>query len=174
MTSFSRYSCATDPPRPFTTSLVCVVALVLIAASRVVASEAIVDPHPGEGERQRVQLVVEDLRARLALSHHVAVSVVDANPLVVSVRPAPDRQGVFELSVEADFLRELTDEELGAVVAHELGHVWIFTNHPYLHTESLANQIAMRVVTRESLEQVYGKLTARGRMKGSVVRFKDD
>ena len=33
---------------------------------------------------------------------------------------------------------------------HELGHVWIFTHHPYLQTEQLANRIAMRLVSRTS------------------------
>ena len=46
------------------------------------------------------------------------------------------------------------------MVAHELGHVWIYTHHPYLQTEQLANQIAMRVVSRESLDSVYGKVWA--------------
>jgi len=55
----------------------------------------------------------------------------------------------------------LTDDDIKAVVAHELGHVWIFTHHPYLQTEQLANEIAMRLVTRESLEPVYAKVQKR-------------
>ena len=47
-------------------------------------------------------------------------------------------------------------------MAHELGHVWVFTHHPYLQTEKLANQIAMRVVTRDSLVNVYHKLWEHG------------
>jgi len=47
---------------------------------------------------------------------------------------------------------------LSASIAHELGHVWIFTHHPYLQTELLANQIALKVVTREELERVYEKV----------------
>jgi predicted Zn-dependent protease len=65
----------------------------------------------------------------------------------------------------------LTPDELEAAIAHELGHVWVFTHHPYLQTEELANQIAMRAVSRESLERVYGKVWERGGMKGDLVRF---
>jgi hypothetical protein len=56
-------------------------------------------------------------------------------------------------------------------VAHELGHVWVFTHHPYLQTERLANQIAMRVVSRGSLAGVYRKLWERGGVKGDLQAF---
>jgi predicted Zn-dependent protease len=49
-------------------------------------------------------------------------------------------------------------EELEAAIAHELGHAWVFTHHAYLQTEELANQIAMRMVTRAGPERVYGKV----------------
>ncbi len=51
--------------------------------------------------------------------------------------------------------------EVRAVVAHELGHVWMFTHHPYLPTEMLANEVALRVVDRQVLEQVYEKVWKR-------------
>jgi hypothetical protein len=56
-------------------------------------------------------------------------------------------------------------------MAHELGHVWVFTHHPYLQTEKLANQIAMRVVTRDSLVSVYQKLWEHGGTKGDLNTF---
>ena len=59
--------------------------------------------------------------------------------------------GGFTLSFEAGFAERLTEDELTAAVAHELGHVWIYTYFPFLQTEQLANEIAMRVVSRESL-----------------------
>jgi len=89
-------------------------------------------------------------------------------------RPIRGGAGTFRVSVEASFLDELTDHELEAVVAHELGHVWIFTHHPFLQTEQLANQIAMRVVTRESLFLVYGKVWADASSAGSLPRFPDE
>jgi Zn-dependent peptidase ImmA (M78 family) len=63
---------------------------------------------------------------------------------------------------------------LKSTVAHELGHVWIFTHHPYLQTESLANQIAERVVSRESLVQVYEKVWKALGTKGDLARFVAD
>jgi hypothetical protein len=65
----------------------------------------------------------------------------------------------------------LSEEDVRAVIAHELGHVWIFTHHPYLHTEALANQKALAVVSRESLVRVYEKVWRRGGQKGSLEAF---
>ena len=66
------------------------------------------------------------------------------------------------MSFEESFIGTLNEDELRAVIAHELGHVWIFTHHPYLQTEALANNVAMRVVTRDSLERVYAKVRQHG------------
>ena len=60
---------------------------------------------------------------------------------------------------------------MSAVVAHELGHVWIFTHHPYLQTEQLANQIAMRLVARETLEPIYEKLWKRLGVTGDLSTY---
>ena len=75
--------------------------------------------------------------------------MVPKNPLMVSVE-FDDADTGFLLTLEQDFVDELTDEELRAAIAHELGHVWIFTHHPYLQTEALANQIAQRLVPRDT------------------------
>ena len=112
----------------------------------------------------RVQQIVDDLKSRLAIPQRVVVSFVDQNPLMVSVGPVPG--GGFELSFEADFAERLTLEELTAAVAHELGHVWIYTHFPFLQTEQLANEIAMRVVSRESLVPVYTQMFERARVTG--------
>ena len=108
---------------------------------------------------------------RLALKATVTAIIVQTNALLVSVEPEEGRENAFRLSFEDSFLDGLDDEGLRAVVAHELGHVWIFTHHPYLHTELLANSVAMRVVSRESLEEVYNKVWERGGVKGSIARF---
>ena len=120
------------------------------------------------GRRDRVQRVVDDSKARLEIPQDVDVSIVPSNALVVSVQP---RDGAFVLSFEEGFLRELSDDDLRAVVAHELGHVWIFTHHPYLQTEQLANQIAMRLVTRETLEPIYDKLWKRLGVTGDMATY---
>ena len=64
-------------------------------------------------------------------------------------------------------------------MAHELGHVWIYTHHPFLQTEELANEIAMRVVSRELLESLYQKVWERTGTKGKLTylpgsRTRDD
>src|SRR5262245_10391674 len=58
----------------------------------------------------RVQQIVDDLKGRLAIPQAVTVSIVDENPLMVSVAPAPD--GGFILSFEAGFAERLTEDEL--------------------------------------------------------------
>jgi hypothetical protein len=120
---------------------------------------------------EKLQLLVTDLKERLELPAPVVVFVVPTNKLMMSVEAPTDENGPFTLSIDADFLETLTDDELEAAIAHELGHVWVFTHHPFLQTEELANQIAMRAVSRQSLERVYGKVWERGGMKGDLVRF---
>jgi predicted Zn-dependent protease len=67
-------------------------------------------------------------------------------------------------------LELLSADEIEAALAHELGHVWIFTHHPYLQTELLANQVAMRAVSRDALARVYQKVWQSG-PKGDLVAF---
>jgi hypothetical protein len=118
---------------------------------------------------KKIQDLVDDFRGRLSIADTVTVSIVQANQLVVSVQRAKDGAGVFSLSIEEGFLDDLNGGELEAVVAHELGHVWIFTHHPYLQTEELANEIATRLVSQETLAVVYEKVWKRTGSKGNLV-----
>ena len=111
--------------------------------------------------------------AKRTMGHTVAVAVAPKSPLMVSVEYTDASTG-FLLSVEEDFINELTQEELEAAIAHELGHVWIFTQHPFLQTEVLANQIAQRLVPRSSLVHVYEKVWKRQGTKGDLTRFVGD
>lgn len=126
---------------------------------------------PARHDVAQIQAVVDGLRGELAIPQEVVVALVTGNALVVSVERMRGRDAAFLLSIETDFLHGLDDDDLRAVVAHELGHVWIFTHHPFLHTERLANQIAMRAVSRESLARVYDKVWARVGTKGDLDRF---
>jgi hypothetical protein len=151
------------------------VTLVLVSLVATVAGVHANEPaSAAAAAARRLQRIVDAIREDLAIAHPVAVELVAHNPLKASVGPVKGSPGTFRLSIARDFLEQLTDEELRAVVAHELGHVWIYTNHPYLQTEQLANKIALRVVSRESLEKVYGKVwAADAGGAGSLPRFPD-
>ena len=118
-----------------------------------------------------MQAITDQLRTRLEILERVDVIVVANNPLVMSVETRSGRSGPFIISVDKEFAASLTEEELPAALAHELGHVWIYTHHPYLQTEKLANDIAMRVVTRATLEPVYEKVWKRTGIKGNLAEF---
>jgi hypothetical protein len=122
-------------------------------------------PSPAE---RKLRALVRVLKSRMQITAPLAVSIVPRNPLMMSVTPPTPTRKTFILSVEAGFLDTLTEDELEAAVAHELGHVWIFTHHPFLQTEELANQIAMRAVRRETLMRVYAKVWERGGTKGDL------
>ena len=66
---------------------------------------------PNPREQQRIQEIVNAFMAKLHMAHKVAVAVVPKNPLMVSVE-YPDASTGFLLSVEEDFIGELTREEL--------------------------------------------------------------
>jgi predicted Zn-dependent protease len=151
----------------------------LSAAYLVGLCSVVLQPRPLAAERPvaaprtqaTLQETVDTVKASLSIEHPVVVSIVANNTRVVSVAAPPEAGGPFQLAVDAAFLDLLTDDELTAALAHELGHVWVFTHHPYLQTERLANEIAMRVVDRASLERVYGKVWARDGTKGDLVSF---
>ena len=118
-----------------------------------------------------LQELVNDLKTQHGIDAVVSATIVTTNTLLVSVQPVNDDPGTFRMAFEEQFLTALDQDELKAVVAHELGHVWIFTHHPVLQTESLANTVAIRAVPRASLERVYSKVWERAGTKGDLARF---
>jgi hypothetical protein len=118
-----------------------------------------------------LQNLTDDLRTRLRIAERVHVTLVDHNPLVMSVDTLNGRKGPFVISIDREFISELNREEVEAAIAHELGHVWIYTHHPFLQTERLANDIAMRVVRRSAFEPVYEKVWARTGIRGNLIEF---
>jgi hypothetical protein len=141
--------------------------VVLMHASRAHAS----GERPIALDVGQVQQIVDQYRQKLAIPQAVSATLVEHNPLVASVERDPSKRNAFVLSLERGFAEGLSQEELAAVLAHELGHVWLFTHFPYLQTESAANQVAMRVVTRNRLEQVYVKVWARVGGTSTVAQF---
>jgi hypothetical protein len=114
----------------------------------------------------RAREIVDHLRAELAIAGEIDIVLVKYHPLVFSVEPEDSRKQRFRLSMEAAFLVILDDDELLGALAHEMGHVWIFTHHPFLQTEMLANLIGQRVAPRRSFEKVYTRLWAYERTSG--------
>ena len=118
-----------------------------------------------------LQELTDDLRTRLQISERVQVTLVDHNPLVMSVETLGGRTGPFVVTIDRGFINQLSREEAEAAIAHELGHVWIYTHHPYLQTERLANEIAMRVIDRSAFEPVYKKVWERTGIAGNLIEF---
>jgi hypothetical protein len=116
----------------------------------------------------RLQKITNQLKGRLEIIETVHVTLAEHNPLVMSVETLAGRSGPFVMTVDEKFIRTLSEQELEAAIAHELGHVWIFTHAPYVQSERLANDIAMRVTSRTVLEPVYEKVWTRIGMRGKL------
>ena len=149
--------------------LLCVTALQL--SSRTIAADNLKSRDARLVEVDRLQHITDQLRTRLDILERVLVAVVDHNPLVMSVETLSGRSGPFVITADAEFIQSLTEEELQAAVAHELGHVWIYTHHPYLQTERLANQVALRVISPELLVPVYEKVWKRTGARGNLAEY---
>jgi hypothetical protein len=119
----------------------------------------------------RLQSVTDELRHRLQILESVLFTVVEHNPLVMSVETLAGRSGPFVITADKQFVQTLSEDELKAAIAHELGHVWIYTHHPYLQTERLANDIALRVTSTEVLVPVYEKVWKRIGMRGNLAEI---
>src|SRR4026208_609771 len=126
------------------------------------------------GEKPEIaalQEITDDLRTRLEIPERVQVVLVEHNPLVMSVETLGGRVGPFVITVDREFIHELNHDESEAAIAHELGHVWIYTHHPFLQTERGANDIAMRVISRAAFEPVYKKVWERTGIPGDLNEF---
>jgi len=79
---------------------------------------------------------------------------------------------IFRVGPRGLGFKRFFDDKSGDIfrtyIAHELGHVWIFSHHPFLQTEGLANEIAMRVTPRNLLEKVYIKLWSHSGVTGNL------
>lgn len=118
-----------------------------------------------------LQEMTDDLRVRMQILERVVVTLVDHNPLVMSVETLGGRSGPFVISADRGFIQSLSSDEIEASLAHELGHVWIYTHHPYVQSERLANDIAMRVTSPEVLVPVYEKVFRRLGTRGNMADY---
>ena len=118
---------------------------------------------------QKIDRIVADFRERLGIVQQVSVSIVSGNSHLASSACSSAQTQEYEISFDAGFLQSLDDGEVKAAVAHEMGHIWIFTNFPYLQTESLANQQALKLVPRSELQRIYEKMWKwRGGARGNL------
>lgn len=147
-------------------------ALLSLPVIALTASSAFakVRAHGREASTRELQRVTDAIRLRLGIDRSVSVTLVAKNPHIVSVEAPMEAGGAFVVQVEERMLELLSADELEAALAHELGHVWIFTHHPFLQTELGANQIAMRTVSRDALARVYEKVWRQGE-KGDLTSF---
>lgn len=130
-------------------------AAVLAAAIALAALHPVIATARGQKPRTRqIEALVAQLQVEMGMSEVIQISIVEGEPLLFSVRPNPSKSA-FHLHADKAFLEMLSADELRAAVAHELGHVWIFTHHPFLQTEALANKRAQEVVDRGALEDLY-------------------
>jgi hypothetical protein len=104
----------------------------------------------------------------LGIPQDIRVVVVPNNKLVISVERDSETNG-YRLLIDRKFMEQLDDDDVVTAISHELGHVWIFTHHPFLQTEALANQIAMRTVSRAQLAALYKKLWQFTGVPGNIV-----
>ena len=123
------------------------------------------------GSISHLQDITDKLRHRMEILERVVVTVVDHNPLVMSVETLGGRTGPFVITADREFIGSLNAEELSAALAHELGHVWIYTHHPYLQTERLANDIALRVTSPEVMPPLYEKVWKRLGIRGNLADY---
>lgn len=134
-------------------------------------SAAWISRDAGRTEIAVLQDVTDDLRTRLKIGERVQVELVDHNPLVMSVETLSGRTGPFVITIDRDFIRELNPSETEAAIAHELGHVWIYTHEPFVQTERMANDVAMRIISRSAFEPVYEKVWSRTGVRGNLIEF---
>ena len=145
----------------------CVIAPALVASTACAASSTAA----GDKRSRQLQRMLERVKERLGLDYPVTLELVPKNRHLISVESVKGAERAFLVRIEERMLELLGDEELEAALAHELGHVWVFTHHPFLQTEQLANDVAMRVVTRDALARVYDKVWKAGAEKGDLATF---
>ena len=145
----------------------CLIAPALVASTAFAASSTVAS----DRRTRNLQRLLDRVKERLGLPYSVALELVPKNSHLISVETVTGPERAFLVKIEERMLDLLSADELEAALAHELGHVWVFTHHPYLQTEQLANDVAMRVVSRDALLRVYDKVWKAGAEKGDLAAF---
>jgi hypothetical protein len=124
-----------------------------------------------EATQGQLDAIAGEFRARLGISQNIEMALVESNKYLVSVQRSSVSRNTFLIKFDRSFLSTLTEEELRAVIAHELGHIWVFTHHPFLQTEALANEKALQLVRHDSLSRVYEKVWRLEGQQGTLQDF---
>jgi len=162
-------STRTVPAEPGATPLVAPIVSLPVLPGNVLSTPPMeLFPAPGLADEATLNSIVQKFRGRLRLRQPVSVSIVEANKHLVSVEESLPGGKSFIVKFDKHFLPTLAEGEIPAVIAHELGHVWCVTHQPYLQTEPMANEKAMQLVNRESLEKVYEKVWEFQGRKGTL------
>src|SRR5689334_13483228 len=155
---------------PKRTEAVALRVLVLVACLFFQASDAgAFSPKTPPGVRSpKLDEIASGIATTLSIGRRVEVLVVMRNDLVVSVEPLPVPDEGYRVVFDQRFFDRLNEDEINAALAHEIGHVWIYSHFPYLQTEALANEIALKVTPRKTMESLYDKLWAYTGVKGNI------
>src|SRR5262245_26689484 len=97
----------------------------LLSLVLVIQANATSQRTRAEYNAKRIRNLIEERKKQMGINQEIESVIVPQNELIVSVQPVRERKGVFKMSFEDSFLNTLDDGELRAVIAHELGHVWI-------------------------------------------------
>jgi hypothetical protein len=117
---------------------------------------------------RRAQEFVDQLRTELTIRNEIQIAVVVYHPLVFSVQPIDIDKTRYLMTMELGFLLMLKDDELRAAIAHELGHVWIYTHHPFLSDGTVGEQYRVaRGGPREFRKNVREAVDVRRRVRCS-------
>ena len=145
-----------------------IISLLLLYCCYATIARAEESTATSRGSAGHIADIVRVLCARLQIDNRIDVRIDESNAKMVSSEPLPGANYGYRISFDRQFLEDLDDDEIAGAIAHELGHVWIFSHHPFLQTEELANEVALKVVTRETMKKVYGKVWAHTGTVGDV------
>ena len=126
---------------------------------------------PRSIEEQNLAALARTYKRQLGIHADIPVMIIKKNERLASVRPYPGRSATYLMEIDESFLATLSEDEKHAIVAHEVGHVWIFTHDPYQQSEALANEKAEGLVRQNSLVTLYKKVWALGGQDGTLAQF---
>jgi hypothetical protein len=135
------------------------VCVVLFLCATGVQAEGVSSKGNQPVRNPRLEKIATGLAEALEIRKRVQVAIVPENDRIISVEPFVSGEG-YRVEIEGAFLNQLSDDEVIAALAHEMGHVWIDSHQPYVQSETLANEVALRVVPRKPMETLYTKLWA--------------